>query len=386
MPNVDFFVVDPGFIVEFDESQHFTEQRMISLKACPSDLQLGYDRQQWTDLCGTLRKKDNDPPFRDEQRAWYDTLRDFAPSILNLKPTVRLFSKDRVWCELHPDDPKDVEYFKNKLSNGWLSANDSKSSRRGLKIGLVSMALNSTDTGSIHDHTKIFLGIVNAHEELDVIAFPGWTLLDKTQLEIVQNGITNKHSLVIFEVWKDHLFDGKLRHKGYFIKDGVLNDRDIIQCFGTSKQIGSDKVLMRTYLDEIKRKRLIRHGDVTICWLICGEINVLRNIQKNSNKVEFRFSEDEGLKQAFQEIYDKTDVFINPTHTIMGNQGKLARRREFLSRNKVFCSVSNADTSRNQKLKHESIQYLYDNERKLVGKLQTENNDRLLFKVYDARA
>lgn len=70
----------------------------------------------------------------------------------------------------------------------------------------------------------------------------------------------------------------------------------------------------------------------------------------------------------------------------MGNQGKLARRREFLSRNKVFCSVSNADTSRNQKLKHESIQYLYDNERKLVGKLQTENNDRLLFKVYDARA
>jgi hypothetical protein len=115
LPNVDFFVPNPGFIVEFDEGQHFTEQRMISLKDYPADLELGYDRDLWIDRCRMLHRRDNDPPFRDEQRAWYDTLRDFAPAILNLRPTVRLFSKARIWCKLNHEDAKDVATFKEEL-------------------------------------------------------------------------------------------------------------------------------------------------------------------------------------------------------------------------------------------------------------------------------
>jgi len=118
LPPVDFFVVHPGFIVEFDETQHFTEQRMLALLNYPLDLLLGFDRKEWIERCRKLHQRDNDPPFRDEQRAWYDTLRDFAPVIKNLKPTVRLFSKDLIWCELHPEDPKDVELVKSKLFIG----------------------------------------------------------------------------------------------------------------------------------------------------------------------------------------------------------------------------------------------------------------------------
>ena len=119
LPNVDFFVVNPGFIVEFDETQHFTKQRMLALLNYPHDLPLGFDKQEWIERCMTLRKKDNDPPFRDEQRAWYDTVRDFAPVILNLNPTVRLFSKDLIWCELNPEDMR--AHLRDKFGGSVLS-------------------------------------------------------------------------------------------------------------------------------------------------------------------------------------------------------------------------------------------------------------------------
>jgi len=117
LPNCDFFVPNPGFIVEFDESQHFTIPRKITLERYPSELELEFSREKWIKLCEEINTKDNDPPHRDEQRAWYDTLRDFLPVILGLKPTVRLFAKDFAWCSLNPEKASDVEKFKSRLFN-----------------------------------------------------------------------------------------------------------------------------------------------------------------------------------------------------------------------------------------------------------------------------
>ncbi|MGC9517471.1 MAG: hypothetical protein ACP5C3_07230 [Methanomicrobiales archaeon] len=115
LPNVDYYIVDLEFIVEFDESQHFTKLREIALEKYPAELEVGFDRNKWINLCKTLNRHDNDPKYRDEQRAWYDTLRDFAPSLLNLRPTVRLFAQDHVWCDLDPDNEEDQEKFKKLL-------------------------------------------------------------------------------------------------------------------------------------------------------------------------------------------------------------------------------------------------------------------------------
>ena len=115
LPNVDYFVKNPGFILEFDESQHFTKPRNIALNKYPDNLKLGFDKSKWENLSTKLDKKDNDPPFRDEQRAWYDTLRDFAPVFLDIKPTIRLFASDFVWCSLNPNNDHDIELFKNLL-------------------------------------------------------------------------------------------------------------------------------------------------------------------------------------------------------------------------------------------------------------------------------
>lgn len=121
----DFYIPDPGFIVECDESQHFTLPRKISLEKYPCNKEIGYVKDQWIAHCDELDKHDNDPPSRDEQRAWYDTLRDFLPEIMGFQPTVRLYSREIDWCKMDPKNETDIEMFRNCIDKkrGFLPQN-----------------------------------------------------------------------------------------------------------------------------------------------------------------------------------------------------------------------------------------------------------------------
>jgi hypothetical protein len=114
LPNVDYYVRNQ-FILEFDESQHFTKPRQISLENYPDDLKIGFDKYRWKQLSLKINKRDNDPPYRDEQRAWYDTLRDFASTYLNLEPTIRIYASDYIWCSLNTSNRNDIKTFKNLI-------------------------------------------------------------------------------------------------------------------------------------------------------------------------------------------------------------------------------------------------------------------------------
>ena len=83
----------------------------MTLSAYPDNERLGFSTEQWISLCERHDASDNDPPYRDEQRAWYDTLRDLVPSIKGLQPTVRLYARDMVWCSLDPDSNIDQQRF-----------------------------------------------------------------------------------------------------------------------------------------------------------------------------------------------------------------------------------------------------------------------------------
>ena len=107
----DYWVPNAGFIVEFDESQHFTSLRKLALSVYEDVVPLGFSARRWMALCEHHDARDNHPLYRDEQRAWYDTLRDLVPSIRDLQPTVRLYASDRVWCSLDPDRREDRECF-----------------------------------------------------------------------------------------------------------------------------------------------------------------------------------------------------------------------------------------------------------------------------------
>lgn len=118
LPQCDYFIPEARIIVEFDESQHFSQPRKIALSHYPENLKLGYDRKRWIGFCEKINSKDNNPPYRDEQRAWYDTLRDFLPGIINIEPTVRLFAKDFAWCSLDPNNEYEVRKFEDYLRGG----------------------------------------------------------------------------------------------------------------------------------------------------------------------------------------------------------------------------------------------------------------------------
>lgn len=112
----DLYIPFPGFLVEMDESQHFSSSRASTLSGYPKNFKIGFKKNRWISLCRDIDAKDNDPPYREEQRAWYDTLRDFLPVFKGLHPTVRLFLKDFKWCELNPKKPRHIEIFKKQLS------------------------------------------------------------------------------------------------------------------------------------------------------------------------------------------------------------------------------------------------------------------------------
>jgi len=111
LPAVDFFVHNPGFIVELEDEQHFTLARAITLAYYPNELALGFLKARWVQLARSVNHTDNERPYRNEQVAWYDTLHDFSSAILDFKPTVRLPAFEQSWCTLDAGKEKDLEAF-----------------------------------------------------------------------------------------------------------------------------------------------------------------------------------------------------------------------------------------------------------------------------------
>ncbi len=94
------------------------------------------------------------------------------------------------------------------------------------------------------------------------------------------------------------------------------------------------------------------------------------------------------MKSRFLRILAATDIVVNPTHTIMGNQGKLAKRRiYFSSGDRIYCSTSNYDLSAGEPpslktaLQHRAIQYCYKDGRALPGS-SAEHTDQFILRVY----
>jgi hypothetical protein len=212
LPRCDFFVPNRRFIVEFDESQHFSLPRKITLGHYPEKLGLGFDKERWMKLCEIINAKDNDPPFRDEQRAWYDTLRDFVPDIKGINPTVRLYSKDFHWCSLNPNDPKDTNRFKNIIERNMISKRGNMKDDKTNWIATVILQSNAsfgkTDNKSRRDALRNILNETIKRNKGDgVILFPGGYFNSrrrkaKTMYSTVSNQIkellqTSKRNVVV---------------------------------------------------------------------------------------------------------------------------------------------------------------------------------------------
>jgi hypothetical protein len=116
MPPCDFYIPKPAFILEFDESQHFTQARHVSLSLYGPEIKVGFPIGRWLELCCLIDARDNDPPDRDERRGWYDTLRDLVPAVHGLRPTVRVYANEFRWCSLDMRSKRDRETFRSVLN------------------------------------------------------------------------------------------------------------------------------------------------------------------------------------------------------------------------------------------------------------------------------
>jgi hypothetical protein len=88
---VDFYLPFHHVGIEFDERQHFTIERQASLAVYPNS-SFPYDTTRWSSLCSE-RTIDCDPPGRDWQRAFRDSVRDIRAQAYSL-PLLRLYHKD----------------------------------------------------------------------------------------------------------------------------------------------------------------------------------------------------------------------------------------------------------------------------------------------------
>lgn len=102
----DAYFNDPyKFIFEFDELQHFTTYREDTFSFYPEDIIVGYSTDKYIDYCkkyfskalakGPDRFRRTTADFqyingRAAQRAFFDTFRDWLPTLHGLNPTIRI--------------------------------------------------------------------------------------------------------------------------------------------------------------------------------------------------------------------------------------------------------------------------------------------------------
>jgi hypothetical protein len=79
------YVISDKIIIEYDEEQHFTKARSITFEYYPKDFKFLFDQNKWKELCDQLNRHDNDPVYRDEQRAFRDAIRDIEAEKNNYK-------------------------------------------------------------------------------------------------------------------------------------------------------------------------------------------------------------------------------------------------------------------------------------------------------------
>ena len=102
----DFIHAATQTLIEVDESQHFTSFRLRSLELYPPDSPVGFDIEQYKELCRLWQRKSDGyyrtkpargfgAGGRQRQRAYYDALRDLVTPAIGYPPLIRIEAADR---------------------------------------------------------------------------------------------------------------------------------------------------------------------------------------------------------------------------------------------------------------------------------------------------
>lgn len=221
------------------------------------------------------------------------------------------------------------------------------------------------------EKTKYVIETTN-NSKSDLLIFPGFTLYSEQELQKFMKKVRNTKSLIYMEVG-DGTPNPSNRYSLMY-QNGEILKSCTTQQFTTSGEVDKNPNLINEYVEILEKERMFNLNGKTITLIICGEINFLKNIQSDENRVEIR-TDNPTIMKKYDDIISRTDIFINPQHTPMGNQGKLKKRREFLSQNnKIYCSTTNVDGNIPteqipDKLNGVSIQYCIQNGNPVEGEI-----------------
>ena len=186
--------------------------------------------------------------------------------------------------------------------------------------------------------------IINQSES-DIVLFCGHTVFDWNDCIELSSRVTNLDSLILFELNKTDESSFIRRKNCLFrIEKGQILNMFTNQFFATSQEMEGNELLCEHYIDELETKRCFSVKGKKCMVLQCGEVNIIKNIQKENNRPVFRLQNRVDLEKRFFNLLNSVDLVLNPVHTPMGNQGKMEKRREMLSANKrYYFSTSNSD-------------------------------------------
>lgn len=188
------------------------------------------------------------------------------------------------------------------------------------------------------------VSIIN-RSQVDLMLFCGHTISDYN-CDSLEKLINNNKTFVVFEVKSvvESQFVN-LNNCLYTINCGHVQNLFTNQLFATSNEIENNISLCERFIYELETRRRVYFKGKKLLILQCGELNIIKNIQKEDNRPVFRLAQSKDLKERFDNLLNDTDIILNPIHTPMGNQGKMEKRREYLSdKNRYYFSTSQNDT------------------------------------------
>jgi hypothetical protein len=246
-----------------------------------------------------------------------------------------------------------------------------------MKVELVSLRQGITRK----KHFDVVSDIINLTRS-DIVLFCGHTILEENDCLELANMVINKNSLILFEVKQvEESSFIRLKNCLYRIEHGQLVNMFTNQFFASSQEIEGNEPLCERYINELETKRNFNIKGKKCMVMQCGEINIIKNIQKEGNCPVFRLQNRKDLEKRFFDLLDNCDIIFNPIHTPMGNQGKMEKRRELLSSDKrYYFSTSNSDEKHS--IESSSLQYsFYDGSR--LGETMREVNNVAQIRQFD---
>jgi hypothetical protein len=314
----DFVVPNERIIVEYDERQHFTLQRQKSLEFYPSDVKLGFDKNEWMASCAAIHATDSSPQYRDEQRAFYDALRDIYAvrsgyKIVRIRQGVVDWTSDSGSVALETIiPPRIVE--STTVAPKKTNADASKLQR----IAVVSHDYTVRDSRGLYDYSEHFSKINQACDAhgCDTILYSLYTWdqaspTSRTHTALF-DGLANVQRIVLEVGHAPKRYD----RVELWTKQNSL-PTFAVQRFAKSTEKDD---LKRDFIQELP-SRLVSNGLL----VLCGESNIT-SLTRSTGAFRDPFFFVEQLQQL------DVNVLLNPIHDYM-RRYEMREKRKFYSLN-----------------------------------------------------